>query len=281
MMVKFLPASDLLSAKELLVICSYLVDEGIDEIRVSGGEPTLRKEFEEIIAGLSQLPLDKLGLTTNGYCLKEKLAFLEKTKFRNINISLDSLQRDKFHQITRNSYFNEVYDAILKTKAMGFRVKVNVVAMRGINDDEVFDFLDFSQRYNIEVRFLELMKIGASCKDQARHFISAQEIIKKIEEREVLTPESVNRDSTSFNFSTSSGARIGFIASESMPFCGFCSRLRLMATGSLRACLMSEEGINVRGKSKAEYPYLLRTLIKKKPMDRIDHIDQPMYQIGG
>lgn len=279
--VKFLPSTQLLSALELLEICSTLVDLGIDEIRVSGGEPMLRKDFEQIIEGLSQLPLGKLGLTTNGFFLAEKLAVLEKSKCHNINISLDSLQKNKFHHITKSSCFEKVHEAVLKTKGMGFNVKINVVIMRGINDDEIFNFLDFSKRHNIEVRFLELMKIGCSRKNHPVHFMPAQEIIKIIEAREVLTPESVNRDSTSFNFKTSSGAKIGFIASESLPFCCFCSRLRLMATGTLRACLMSEEGVNVRGKKKEEYPRLLQSLIEKKPMFRIDHMNQPMYQIGG
>lgn len=280
-MVKFLPPSDLLSAQELLEICSHLVDLGIDEIRISGGEPTLRKDLESIIDGLSRLPLGRLGLTTNGLFLAETLPILERSRCRNINISLDSLQKNKFRQITKTDCFEKVYKAVLKTKDSGFNVKVNVVIMRGINDGEVFDFIDFSQRYDIEVRFLELMKIGSSLENHSRHFIPAQEIIKTIEARETLFPQSVNRDSTSFNFNTSSGARIGFIASESMPFCCFCSRLRLMATGTLRACLMSEEGVNVRGKKKEEYPPLLQSLIEKKPMERIDQINQPMYQIGG
>lgn len=278
---EFLPSAALLSHNELLDICSSLVDLGIDEIRVSGGEPTLRRDFEFVIEGLSGLPLRKLGLTTNGFLLEEKLDFLKQTRCQHINISLDSLREDRFHEITRTKYFEKVYRAILKAKAEGFQIKVNVVGMRGINDDEVMDFVKFSARYDIEVRFLELMKIGCAIHNHNLYFVPSQEIIKKIEESEILLPQSVNRDSTSFNFTTSSGAKIGFIASESQSFCSFCSRLRLTATGKLRACIMSEEGINLRGISKEQYPQILKTVLRMKPLARIDSIMQPMYQIGG
>lgn len=125
------------------------------------------------------------------------------------------------------------------------------------------------------------MKIGPYYKNHSQLFVSAQELIERLEEREELEPQSVNCDSTSFNFHTSSGAKIGFIASESQPFCGFCSRLQLTATGRLRACIMSEAGINLRGIDKERYPDILQSVMGMKPTERIDHIKQPMYQIGG
>jgi len=277
----FLPSSAILSSSELINICSALVDFGIDEIRVSGGEPTLRRDFESIIEGLSNLSLGKLGLTTNGFLLEEKLEFLKQTCCQHINISLDSLRAERFHEITKTKYFKKVYKAVLQAKAKKFQVKVNVVIMRGINDDEIMDFVRFSADHDVDVRFLELMKIGCSNHNHSQNFVPAQEIIKKIEERETLWPQSVNRDSTSFNFTTSSGAKVGFIASESQSFCSFCSRLRLTATGRLRACIMSEAGVNLRGVPREEYPGILKTVLKMKPLSRIDHIEQPMYQIGG
>jgi cyclic pyranopterin phosphate synthase len=278
---RFLPSAALLSSTELLAICSALVGYGIDEIRVSGGEPTLSKDFEAIIEGLSGLPLRKLGLTTNGFLLEGKLDFLKQTRCQHINLSLDSLRAQRFHKITRTRSFEKVYKAVLQAKANGFHVKVNVVVMRGINDDEIMDFVRFSADHDVEVRFLELMKIGCSNQNHSRNFVPALEIIKKIEESEVLSPQSVNRDSTSFNFTTASGARLGFIASESQAFCSFCSRLRLTAAGKLRACIMSEAGVNLRGVPREEYQGILKTVLKMKPLSRLDHIEQPMYQIGG
>ncbi|MCK5581415.1 MAG: radical SAM protein [Candidatus Omnitrophica bacterium] len=278
---KFFRPSELLTASELLHICSGLVDSGIDEIRISGGEPTIRKDFEEIVAGLSSLDLLKLGVTTNAVTLKSKLPFLKSTQCRYINISLDSLTKRGFYAITKTDEFHVAYDAILKAKQMGFHVKVNVVLLKGVNDHEIFDFIDFSAKQKIEVRFLELMKIGLHHDQHAKLFISAQEIIERIELRDKLTPQSMNCDSTSFNFRTLAGAQIGFIASESQPFCCFCSRLRLTAQGVLRACLMVKKGINFRDKEKSEYPKLLQSVIAMKPTDRINSIAQPMYQIGG
>ncbi len=278
---EFLPSSEILSSDELIDICSALVDFGIDEIRVSGGEPTLRKDFDEIIDGFSGLSLRKLGLTTNGFLLETKFDFLKQTHCQHINISLDSLRTERFHKITRTGHFEKVYKAVLQAKARGFKVKVNAVVMRGINDDEIMDFVRFSAEHDIEVRFLELMKIGCANQNHSLNFMPAQEVIKRIEESETLFPQSVNRDSTSFNFTTSSGARIGFIASESQSFCSFCSRLRLTATGKLRACIMSEAGGNLRGVPREQYPGILRTVLNMKPLSRIDHINQPMYQIGG
>ena len=164
---------------------------------------------------------------------------------------------------------------------MGFPVKVNVVVMRGVNEDEILKFIDFSAKYQIEVRFLELMKIGPQYTSQPRRFVSAREIIEKIEEVEALTPQSVNLDSTAFNFKTARGGHIGFIASESQSFCQFCSRLRLTAKGQLRACLMLNDGVNLRGRLKEEYPQLLQHVLAMKPTGRIDYLEQPMYQIGG
>lgn len=278
---QFTPSQNLLSAAEVVKICSNLVDFGIDELRVSGGEPTLRKDFYDIVQGLSELALKRLGVTTNGFFLKDKLAEIKDTKCRHINISLDSLNPRTFRFITKTDYFKKVLEAVLISKAMGFHVKVNLVILRGINDHEIFDFIKFSARHGIAVRFLELMKIGHYYQNHGRLFVSAQEIIERIEEKEKLEAQSVNCDSTSFNFRTSSGAMIGFIASESQPFCGFCSRLRLTASGKLRACLMAEDGANLRHVPKEKYPELLQAVMRMKPLERLDHIEQPMYQIGG
>ncbi|MFN8576382.1 MAG: GTP 3',8-cyclase MoaA [Candidatus Sericytochromatia bacterium] len=280
--IKFKPHKDLLTPKEIYDICSILNEDfGIDELRITGGEPTIRPEFEEIVNLLSQINTKKLGLTTNAFVLNEKLDFLKNTNCKNINISLDSLNEEQFNKITKGNYFKKVFNSILKAKEMGFNVKINTVLLRNMNDNEILDFVNFSAKYDIEVRFLELMKIGMAYENNNSLFISASEIIKKIKTQDKLKPVKVSNDSTSFNYITSSGAKIGFIASESMPFCGSCSRLRLSATGKLRACLMSENGIDLKNKSREEYRDIIYSVIAMKPFQRIDHIDQVMNQIGG
>lgn len=277
--VIFRPSSELLSSKEIIDICDTLIGLGIDEIRLTGGEPTLRRDLIQIARGVSGLPVKKLGLTTNGLKLKEKLSALKSTRCQHINISLDSLNPQKYERITRRNNLDEVLSSIFIAKDMGFSVKINVVVMRGFNHDEILDYIAFSAKHNIEVRFLELMKIGCAVRNFDETFVSAQEMIDQI--NEPLEKQKMKRDSTSFNFKTLSGAHIGFIASESRPFCGGCSRLRLTADGKLRACLMSEKGADLRGKDKKEYRSIVESVMKMKPTGRIDKISQPMYQIGG
>jgi len=171
---------------------------------------------------------------------------------------------------------------ILAAKRLGFRVKVNTVLMRGINDDEVFDFLDFSAQHQIEVRFLELMKIGPNVDNYSQYFISADEILKKIFRKEpAVSPSTNSPSSTSYNYLMKSGANIGFIASVSRPFCGACSRLRLSSDGHLRACLFADRGENFRGVPKAGYRRLLEKVMDLKPRLKAESLKDYMYKIGG
>lgn len=279
--VKFTPKSQLLSAEEIGQICGALVEHGLTQIRVTGGEPTLRADFDEIMTRLSQLPIEKIAVTSNGFYLEGHLQHLYSIGCRHLNISLDSLSKEKFNQITNSKGFERVYNAILAAKEMGFHVKVNVLLLKGVNDEELIDFVEFSSKTDIEVRFLEMIKIGLGCKYHDLHFISAGEALNRIQRHEHLTAVEDDFDSTSFSFMTASGAKIGFIASETKPFCASCSRLRLTATGALRACLMSDKGVNLRGISVEEYPSLLRKVIEMKPMDRVENCSQNIYQIGG
>ncbi len=279
--IKFKKRNDLLSSQEIVDICTILNEFGIDEMRLTGGEPTISKDFEKIVLGLSELKLAKFGLTSNGFILEKKLSFLKNTNCQSINISLDSLNEERFNQITKGNYFKSVMSSILKAREMDFNIKLNVVLFKGINDQEVFDFMDFSIKHDIEIRFLELMKIGPAYEMNPELFISAGQILKQIKQKEQLIKQKVSVDSTSFNYISESGAKIGFIASESKPFCGSCSRLRLSATGKLRACLMSEAGLDLKDKKKSEYKDILYSVMSMKPSGRIEYIEQSMNQIGG
>ena len=277
----FMASSRWLRPEEIEKICAALVDFGLEQIRLTGGEPMLREDFRDIVLRLSSLPLDKLGLTTNGWNLAKELDFLSDTNCRHINISLDSLTKEIFSRITRRDYFSKVLDSILSAKRLGFHVKINTVMMRGVNDHEIFDFLKFSAEHEVEVRFLELMSIGQVRGSGDKLFIPASEVIQMISSQEELTGEQSECDSTSFNFKTSSGASIGFIASETLPFCRNCSRWRLSADGFLRACLMSEKGIYIRGADPEDYKSKLSELLMMKPYGKIERVEKYMYKIGG
>ena len=278
----FMHPSKLLSPKEVENICSLLVERGISQVRITGGEPTLRHGFREIVAKISQLPISKLGITSNGFLLSKHLDFLKDHHCYHVNISLDSLIPERFNRITRTKSFHTVLNTILQTRKMGFNLKINTVLMKGYNDDEILNFVNFSAVHEIEVRFLEAMKIGQIVSQQDSLFVSAQAAIEKIKEKYELTPiTEMEPDSTSFNFSTKEGANIGFIASESRPFCGSCSRWRLSANGMLRACLMSERGVNLKDLKKSELTLKLAELLGMKPKSRIKEIHQDMHAIGG
>jgi cyclic pyranopterin phosphate synthase len=279
--IRFSPPKDLLAAGEIADIVAGLVECGIDEIRLTGGEPTLRRDFDEIVRGLSELPLEKFGLTTNGYTLESKLPFLLETTCRHLNVSLDSLDPEKYSEITKRDSFEPVLGAILEAADMGFRVKVNTVVFRGVNDGEIMDFVRFSAAHGIEVRFLEYMKIGPSRGQFERYFISKREMTSLIEEHEKLEPIPVPDDSTSVRYRTASGAILGFIASESESFCATCSRLRLTARGRHRTSLMSQDSLDQRGQPRDKYPEILGAVMAMKPYERIESIAQPMHQIGG
>jgi cyclic pyranopterin phosphate synthase len=278
---KFQPSNRLLSPGEIGDICAVLGSMGVDEIRVTGGEPTVRPEFDAVMEKLARIPWKKFGLTTNGFLLAEKLPLLRDLGCRHINVSLDSLDEGRFRSITGSAHFHKVHGAVLRARAMDFQVKVNVIVFRGINDDELQAFADFSAEHGVEVRFLELMRVGPAVGEHAERFVAAREMMDRLGETDSLEPVESAKDSTSFGFRTARGARIGFIASESKPFCGACSRLRLSATGKLRSCLFSDTGVELRGRDRLDYPEILRTVMALKPTGRLPRILQPMNQIGG
>lgn len=278
---RFAPPENWLSPAELREIVGQLVDCGISQLRLTGGEPTLRPDFAEVLSALGSLPLEKKGLTTNGLLLAPHLQALATAGFASINISLDSLRPERFNSLTRTRAFARVYRNILKARDAGFQVKLNTVIIRGFNDDELLDFAAFAAREQIEVRFLELMRIGEALAIQDQRFVSAAEMLATLRQQTSLQPLQSESDATAFCFSTAEGGRLGFIASESKPFCGSCSRLRLSHDGQLRACLMLSEGHSLRHLERHKREAVLHHVIGLKPTGRITEVAQAMHQIGG
>lgn len=279
--MRFAPQREALTPAELKRICGALVDAGINQIRITGGEPTLRRDFRAAVSALAELPLDKLGITSNGFRLEPELEFLREQGCIWLNISLDSLQEDNFNRITRSNGYAAVMRSIERAWELGFQLKLNTVIMRGENDHELADFVRFSESTGIPVRFLELMKIGEARLTQPEAFISADEMIARLQPEFDLQPVVVEKDSTAFIFSTPGGGQVGFIASESKPFCGNCSRLRLSYDGKLRACLMLNRGESLRHLESAELLQVTRRVMGWKPNARLESVDQNMHAIGG
>jgi cyclic pyranopterin phosphate synthase len=278
----FTSPSNLLAPEEIETICGELVGMGLEDIRVTGGEPTLRPEFPEIMERLSTLPAQTLALTTNGHHLEKHLSHLKTTRLTKINVSVDSLDEGRFHTITRGGDLPRVLRALFNARDLGFEVKLNAIVFRGINDEEILDFAHFSAKEGVEVRFLEYMKIGPGISDFETRFVPAREMRAKLQEAlGPLTSVGMPRDSTARVYTTPQGARLGMIASESEPFCGDCSRLRLSATGMLRPCIMMNTGVSLRGVNSADYPAIVSKVVSWKPEGRLPEIAQGMYQIGG
>ena len=268
------------SPEELFEIARNLVQFGVEEIRITGGEPTLRRDLAQIASLFASLPV-RLSLTTNAVLLKRFLKPLKEAGIEGFNISMDSLDRETFGKMSRRDLFDQVYHNVLLAKEIGFKVKINCVVMRGINDHEVLDFVEWSAHYQIPVRFLEVMNIGVMKPQFEKRFIPEDQLREKIESRYTLTKIKVPKDSTASVYSSANGAEVGFISSESKPFCSGCSRLRLNARGQVLPCLFSEHGISLKGRTIEEYPELLAHLINLKPIMRQSYQPVPMYQIGG
>lgn len=276
----FSKVQDLLSPTEIGVIVNNFSKLGIEEVRLTGGEPTLRSELVEIAEKLSEIPLKSIGLTTNGYLLKKFLSELQRTNLKSMNISLDSLKKDRFASIARFDGLNEVIQSIDEAVERGFKVKINTVIMQS-NIDELPDFIEFARTRGIEIRFLELMKIGVALDFFDKAYISSGQLIYLMRKQYKMKQIPVPHDSTAFKYQLENGPQVGFIASESQPFCGSCSRLRIDPKGALRSCLMKEEKVSLRDVPFERYPEILNLALKWKPIGRIEKIEQPMYQIGG
>jgi cyclic pyranopterin phosphate synthase len=274
----FMDESKYLSPDEITSVVSELKELGLQEVRLTGGEPLMRKSFPEIVEKLASLNLKKLSLTTNAIFLDRYLSLLKDHRVFHLNISLDSLDPENFKKITHGNHFEKVISNIRAAVSMGFSVKLNAVMMKGINDHEVNQFVKFSENESVEVRFLELMKIGYARSNQNETFISARELIRNIQNEFQLKAITSPLDSTSFNFVTENGGQIGFIASESEPFCGHCSRWRLSADGILRACLFKDEGLDIRVRDRS---VIYQELLGMKPNHRISEVSHTMNAIGG
>lgn len=243
---RFLEHCELLSYEELLRVVRLAVSLGMNKLRLTGGEPLVRKGILEFIQALFALDgLAEVRLTTNGVLLEEYAERLYQAGVRQLNISLDTLNEDKFTRITGRSYFDKVWRGLFAAKKLGFKIKINVVAMRGINDEEFVDFGRLALREPFQVRFIEFMPVGEKSSWDKKHFIGSDEIKARIEPLGTLTPfEKRHGEGPARMFALTSpqgeqGA-VGFISPISHHFCDQCNRLRLTSEGRLRACLLND-----------------------------------------
>ena len=247
-------SSNLLTTEEVVRVARLFVSAGVDKIRLTGGEPTVRRDLEDIVARLSELPgLKNLAVTTNGLTLHRRLEALRDAGLDLVNISLDTLVPEKFEMLTRRRGHDRVLKSIRTAVELGYDpVKVNVVLMRGVNDDELLDFVAMTRDDPINVRFIEYMPFDGN-KWETRKVVSYAEARGRVlEAHPTMRRARDDKTEVAKNF-TIDGHRgsVSFITSMTSSFCGGCNRLRVLADGALKVCLFGNNEVSLRDAMRA------------------------------
>jgi cyclic pyranopterin phosphate synthase len=245
----WLPSKDLLSTDELIEIIEVAVSQGIDEIRLTGGEPMLRPDIVEIVSRISSIKnAPKLSMTTNGLVLAKLAKPLVDAGLRRINISLDTLDREVFKKMTHRDRIDDVFAGIAAAKEAGLLpVKINTVLLRGVNDGEAVSLLKWALAEDLNLRFIEQMPLDAGGIWNREQLITADEIFAQLSEHYELTPVEYRGSAPAEEFLINGGpATVGIIGSVSRPFCGACDRIRITSDGQLRSCLFSMTETDLR-----------------------------------
>ena len=243
----WLPRSDVLTFEEIERVARVCVERfGFNGIRITGGEPTVRAHLPILVAKLAALGVD-LAMTTNGATLPLLVDDLRAAGLGRINISCDSLRPERFAAITRRDALPQVLEGIAAAQAAGFDpVKVNVVLVRGVNDDEVLDFATFGRERGVHVRFIEFMPLDADGGWTADQVVPSSEVVAEIDRRYPLEPVVHGPEPAARWRYRDGGGDIGVIASVTQPFCGNCDRVRLTAEGAFRTCLFAVDEADLR-----------------------------------
>lgn len=292
------PSDELLSTPEILRLARMFAASGVDRIRLTGGEPLLRRDLIELVAELRAIPgIRSVGITTNGIALLRKLEALQRAGVDRLNVSLDTLQPDKFAHITRRAGFRHVMEAIDRAEALGFSpLKINCVVMRHFNLDEIVDFVAWTQHRAVDVRFIEWMPFDSN-RWNDETFVPFREMMALIQAQfpQVEKLEDAPHDtSRAFRVPGFLG-QFGFITSMSDHFCGSCNRLRLTADGNLKVCLFGNTEVSLRDAVRLQLPdddiqRIVQAAVRRKKFALGGHGDmygisqaknRPMILIGG
>ncbi|MCA9075483.1 MAG: GTP 3',8-cyclase MoaA [Planctomycetaceae bacterium] len=295
--VQFMAKEKLLAFEEIERFVRIVQPMGIDKLRLTGGEPLVRRDLSTLIAKLSRIEgIKDIGITTNGILLAEQAQDLYDAGLRRLNVSLDALSAEKFKQVTRREGYEKVIEGIHAAKAAGFDpIKINAVSIKGITEEEIVPFGHFARETGCEVRFIEYMPLDADAAWEREKVLFADEIIDTlttgIRPLVPLANQDPRAPATDYEFDDGIG-RIGFIASVSKPFCMSCNRFRLTADGKIRNCLFSLEETDIRtmlrdgGDDEGIRQAVRESIGAKKEGHEINMAsfvqpERPMYSIGG
>lgn len=237
---EFTPASRLMQPDEIQSLARIFVENGVDKIRLTGGEPLVRKDAADIIQRLSELPVN-LTLTTNATRLHDFVDVLEKANVQSLNISLDTLDKDKFNLITRRDGFQKVIDNIHLMLSRNFKVKVNVVVMKGLNESEIVDFVEWTKDLPVQVRFIEFMPFDGN-RWTSNQVFTWKDMLTEIEKKysPIRLHDGIHDTDKKYKIEGHKGS-FSVISTMSAPFCSGCNRMRLTADGKMKNCLFSDK----------------------------------------
>ena len=245
----FLPRKDILSLEELAIIAQQFVELGVNAIRITGGEPLVRRGIDKLFQSLGNLSgLEELTLTTNGSQLHHHIDHLLAANVKRINISIDSLQTERFTALTRTGDLSQVLHNIDLAISAGLRVKLNSVILKDQNSDEILDLIDFALDKGTDISFIEEMPLGLITHHQrTEEFISSEVLRERIRQKYSLIPTSQTTNGPSRYWQVPSySSLIGFISPHSQNFCGACNRVRVTAEGKLLLCLGNEDSVDLK-----------------------------------
>ncbi len=282
--LEWLPKSDILSYEEITQVVRELAPLGLRRLRITGGEPTLRPQLELLVGMLRSIPgIEDISLSTNGVRLPELAGSFRKAGLDRVNMSADSLRPDRIRQISRrNTDFDPIAAATAAEQAGLSPIKINVVVMRGINDDELRDFARLTIEREWHVRFIELMPVGEMRELTWDHVVPSEEVLRQLEEIAPLEPAAGpargNGPARYFRFANARGT-VGVITPMSHTYCGSCNRVRLTADGRLRTCLFGDDEVDLRSPLREGLPLepFFRSALSSKPKEH--HLLQ--MQVGG
>jgi cyclic pyranopterin phosphate synthase len=263
--MEWMPQSKLMSAQEIVKLAEIFVSLGVKKIRLTGGEPLVRKDFGQILEELARLPVE-LTMTTNGILVPQYLEALKKAGVRSINVSLDTLQPEKFFKLTRRDQFAQVWTNILLLLQEGFRVKINAVAMQGQIEEELIDFVRLTRDLPLHVRFIEFMPFTGN-HWQSKQVVTAAALLELIQSRFAVVKLDDQQHDTAKKYQVPGFAgTFAFITTMSEHFCGSCNRLRLTADGKIKNCLFGKEELDLLGALRQGHevtPLILQSLSRK------------------
>ena len=294
--IPLLSHQSLLTYEEILRIVRLFAIEGISKVRITGGEPLVRKGIVSLVAQLAHIEgINDLSLTTNGVLLKESAADLKRAGLKRVNISLDSLRRDRFSQITRRDDYERVWEGIVEALSVGLSpIKINMVAIQGLNDDEIEPFARLTLHLPLTVRYIEYMPSGNGEEWREGDVLTIPQIKSRLEKMGKLIPiQGDQKDGPALRFRLERAiGEIGLIGAVSTHFCADCNRLRLTPDGKIRTCLFSDEEIDLReilrkGGTDRDLKEKLYTALRTKPerhlinTHRFKKCQRNMSAIGG